>query len=62
MYGLDTYDHGARQYNPARITWGRMDQLCEEYYNISPYLCCLGDPINKFDPDGKRVVNHNGFG
>ncbi|MDO4819667.1 MAG: hypothetical protein Q3994_04730 [Prevotella sp.] len=24
MHGLDTYDYGARQYDPARITWDRM--------------------------------------
>ena len=55
MYGLDTYDHGARQYNPARITWDRMDPLAEKYYHINPYLYCAGNPVNYVDPDGKEV-------
>ena len=55
MYGLDTYDHGARQYNPARITWDRMDPLAEKYYHINPYLYCAGNPISYVDPDGKEV-------
>ena len=53
MYGLDTYDHGARQYNPARITWDRMDQLSEDKPWQSPYLFCSGNPVNRIDPDGK---------
>ena len=54
MYGLDTYDHGARQYNPARITWDRIDPLCQKYYHISPYVYCAGNPIRFIDPDGRR--------
>ena len=53
MYGLDTYDHGARQYNPARITWDRMDPLAEKYYHINPYLYCAGNPISYVDPEEK---------
>ena len=54
MYGLDTYDHGARQYNPARITWDRMDKLCEKYYHINPYVYCAGNPVMFIDPDGRE--------
>ena len=57
MHGLDTYDYGARQYDPARITWDRMDQLCEKYYHINPYVYCAGNPINAIDPDGCDTVN-----
>ena len=53
MYGLDTYDHGARQYNPARITWDRMDQYAEKYYHLNPYLYCAGNPVRFIDPDGR---------
>ncbi len=52
MYGLNTYDYGARQYDPARITWDRMDQFCEKYYHINPYVYCAGNPVRFIDPDG----------
>ncbi len=35
MHGLDTYDYGARQYDPVLGRWDRMDPLCEKYYNVS---------------------------
>lgn len=62
MYGLDTYDHGARQYNPARITWDRMDQLAEDKPWQSPYLFCSGNPIIRIDPDGMEDYTVNEFG
>ena len=55
MYGLNTCDYGARQYDPARITWDRMDPLCEKYYHLNPYLYCAGNPIRYVDPDGREV-------
>jgi len=30
-----------------------MDPLAEKYYSISPYVYCLDNPINRFDPDGR---------
>ena len=53
MHGLNTYDYGARQYNPVTARWDRMDPLCEKYYNVSPYNYCLNNPIKLVDPDGK---------
>lgn len=53
MHGLNTYDYGARQYNPILCRWDRVDPLCEKYYSISPYVYCENDPVNTFDPDGK---------
>ena len=55
MHGLDTYDYGARQYNPVTARWDRMDPLCEKYYNISPYAYCGGNPVNRIDPDGREI-------
>ena len=55
MHGLNTYDYGARQYNPIVGRWDRMDPLCEKYYSISPYVYCMNNPVNAFDPDGKDV-------
>ena len=56
MHGLDTYDYGARQYNPILARWDRMDPLCEKYYSVSPYAYCGGNPVNAIDPNGKEVV------
>ena len=55
MHGLNTYDYGARQYNPVTARWDRMDPLCEKYYNISPYAYCGGNPVRYVDPDGRKV-------
>ena len=54
MHGLDTYDYGARQYDPILARWDRMDPLCEKYYGVSPYVYCGDDPLNAIDPDGKK--------
>ena len=54
MHGLNTYDYGARQYNPVTARWDRIDPLCEKYYSVSPYVCCFGDPINYKDFEGLR--------
>ena len=35
MHGLDTYDYGARQYDPILGRWDRMDPLCEKYYDLN---------------------------
>lgn len=62
MHGLNTYDYGARQYNPVTARWDRMDQLCEKYYGVSPYVYCHDNPVNKFDPDGKTDYRVNSQG
>ena len=53
MHGLNTYDYGARQYNPVTGRWDRVDPLAEKYYPFTPYSYCMGDPVNKIDPDGR---------
>lgn len=57
-HGLNTYDYGARQQDPILGRWDRIDPLCEKYYNISPYGYCNGDPVNKFDSEGKQPVKY----
>ena len=52
MHGLYTYDYGARQYDPATTLWDRMDPLCEKYYNVSPYVYCLNNPVRLVDYKG----------
>ena len=53
MHGLNTYDYGARQYNPVTARWDRVDPLCEKYYSISPYAYCGNNPVKYIDPDGR---------
>ncbi len=62
MHGLNTYDYGARQYDPALARWDRVDPLCEKYYSISPYVYCGNNPINAIDPTGCDSIywNQNG--
>lgn len=55
MHGLNTYDYGARQYNPVTGRWDRMDPLSEKYYSTSPYAYCANNPVNANDPDGRAI-------
>lgn len=45
MHGLNTYDYGARQYYSIVGRWDRIDPLCEKYYSVSPYVYCMGNPV-----------------
>ena len=60
-FGLDNlYDSQARfQY----VTDGMFlshDPLSGNFSDISPYMYCGGDPINRVDQDGKKWVDKNG--
>lgn len=56
MHGENLYDYGARFYDAAMCRFTTIDPHAESYYNISPYVYCMNDPVNKFDPDGRKVV------
>lgn len=53
MHGLNTYDYGARQYDPILARWDRVDQLAEKDYPTSPYVYCGNNPVNRVDKDGR---------
>ena len=53
MYGLNTYDYGARQHDPILARWDRLDPLCEKNPGVTPYHFCHNNPVNRVDPDGK---------
>lgn len=55
--GLNMYDFGARWYDVAGVPmWTSVDPLAEKYYPFTPYSYCAGDPVNKFDPDGRDGI------
>ena len=62
MHGLNTYDYGARQYNPVTARWDRMDPHSENYYPHSQYAYCNNTPMNAIDPDGKDDYRLNAAG
>ena len=62
MHGLNTYDYGARQYNPVTGRWDRMDPHSENYYPHSQYAYCNNTPMNAIDPDGKDDYRLNAAG
>ena len=58
MHGLNTYDYGARQYNPVTARWDRIDPLCEKYYSTSPYAYCRNNPVIRIDVAGLYDTLH----
>ncbi len=48
-FGLDNYDIYARQYFSMAPMWDKPDSKAEDYYPISPYAYCGGDPVNNGD-------------
>ena len=57
-FGLDNYDIHARNYFAMAPTWDRIDSKAEDYYHLSPYSYCAGNPVNLGDYDGEstRVI------
>ena len=57
---LNMYDFGARWYDVAGVPmWISVDPLAENYYNVTPYSYCAGEPVNRFDPDGNDYWSTN---
>ena len=52
MHGYDTYDYVARGMYPAIMSFTSVDPHAENYYNLSPYVYCGGNPISRIDPYG----------
>src|SRR5690606_1022123 len=51
----NSYDFGARMYDPRIVRWLSLDPAAAEYPSLSDYSFVANSPIQYIDPDGKRI-------
>ena len=52
----NSYDFGARMYNPRIGRWFATDAHSNAYPSMSPYSAMINNPIIATDPDGKDII------
>ncbi|NQY09765.1 MAG: RHS repeat-associated core domain-containing protein [Flavobacteriales bacterium] len=55
----NSYDFGARIYDPRLMRWLSLDPLASAYPSISDYASFGNNPIAIIDPDGRKLVAVN---
>ena len=57
----NSYDFGARMYDPRLGRWLSVDPLQQKYTDLSPYQFCSNSPLSAKDPDGRLIIFINGL-